>query len=184
MPVYRGRLTLKQANRPSRINTVHHCLPRDHEAPFFAWKTNTARKPGGLPEIERQPLAIAMGSAAFAIFQGLSEPRGHAVDEGSRLKRQQALLHVQRKGWALDGLGVRVTHSKGSATAKDRFVCELELGNATDEQRERLLSIAQRCPVDLVLERGGDVPTTVVPDRRSAGRLVRATRADARPFVG
>lgn len=70
-------------------------------------------------------------------------------------------LYAQRKGWALDGLGVRVTHSKGSVEAKDRFVCELELGNATDEQRERLLSIAQRCPVHLVLERGADVPTAV-----------------------
>lgn len=73
-------------------------------------------------------------------------------------------LYAERKGWALDDLGVRVTHSKGVAGEKDRFEVVVELGGATDEQRERLLSIAQRCPAHLVLERGADVPTTIAGD--------------------
>jgi putative redox protein len=70
-------------------------------------------------------------------------------------------LYAARKGWSLGGLGVRVTHQKGSADERDRFDRVLELGDVTDEQRSRLLSIAQRCPVDLLLERGADVTVTI-----------------------
>jgi putative redox protein len=70
-------------------------------------------------------------------------------------------LYAEHKGWTLGGLGVRVTHQKGSADQRDRFDRVLELGDVTDEQRDRLLSIAQRCPVDLLLERGADVTVTI-----------------------
>jgi putative redox protein len=66
-------------------------------------------------------------------------------------------LYAKRKGWALDRLNVRVTHQKGSIDQRDRFDRLIELGDVTDEQREGLLKIAQRCPVDLLLERGADV---------------------------
>src|SRR5262245_10021462 len=45
-------------------------------------------------------------------------------------------LYAERKGWNLNPLGVRVTHRKGAAGARDRFERVLELGDATDEQRE------------------------------------------------
>ena len=70
-------------------------------------------------------------------------------------------LYAARKGWAIDGLGVEVTHQKGEPGVKDRFETVLNLGDATDEQRERLLTIAQRCPAHLVLEHGADVPTSI-----------------------
>ncbi len=73
-------------------------------------------------------------------------------------------LYADRKGWTLEQLGVQVIHSKGAAGGKDRFEAILEFGDVTDDQRERLLAIAQRCPVHLVLERGADVPTTIAPD--------------------
>jgi putative redox protein len=70
-------------------------------------------------------------------------------------------LYAKRKGWILDRLNVRVTHQKGSADQRDRFDRVLELGGVTDEQRERLLTIAQRCPVHLLLERGADVTVSI-----------------------
>ena len=70
-------------------------------------------------------------------------------------------LYAARKGWTLDELSVRVTHHKSSAAQRDRFDRVLELGDVTDEQRDRLLAIAQRCPVDLLLERGADVTVTI-----------------------
>ena len=73
-------------------------------------------------------------------------------------------LYAQRKGWALEPLRVRVTHQKGSAANRDRFDRVLELGDVTDEQREGLLKIAQRCPVHLLLERGADVTATVAAE--------------------
>jgi putative redox protein len=70
-------------------------------------------------------------------------------------------LYAKRKGWELDHLNVRVSHEKGSIDKRDRFDRVIELGNVTDEQREGLLKIAQRCPVDLLLERGADVTVTL-----------------------
>lgn len=70
-------------------------------------------------------------------------------------------LYAERKGWPLDGIRVHVTHRKGVGGARDRFERELELGDVTDEQRGRLLEIAQRCPVHLLLERGADVSIAI-----------------------
>jgi putative redox protein len=70
-------------------------------------------------------------------------------------------LYAARKGWALDRLGISVTFYKGSVDRRDRFDRVLELGDVTDEQRDSLLKIAQRCPVDLLLERGADVTVAV-----------------------
>jgi len=70
-------------------------------------------------------------------------------------------LYAKRKGWTLDPLSVRVTHYKGSTAQRDRFERVLELGSVTDEQREGLLKIAQRCPVHLLFERGADVTVSV-----------------------
>lgn len=70
-------------------------------------------------------------------------------------------LYGERKGWSLDGLRVRVTHRKGSVDERDRFERVMELGDVTDEQRDGLLKIAQRCPVHLLLERGADVSVAI-----------------------
>jgi putative redox protein len=70
------------------------------------------------------------------------------------------MLYARRKGWEIDGLNVRTSHQKGSADQRDRFDRVIESGNATEEQREGLLKIAQRCPVDLLFERGADVTAT------------------------
>lgn len=77
-------------------------------------------------------------------------------------------LYAKRKGWTLDRLSVRVTHRKGAAGGRDRFDRVLELGDVTDEQREGLLKIAERCPVDLLLERGADVTATVADAKLAA----------------
>jgi len=70
-------------------------------------------------------------------------------------------LYARRKGWTLEHLSVRVTHEKGSADRRDRFDRVIELGDVTDEQRDGLLKIAQRCPVDLLLDRGADVTVAI-----------------------
>jgi putative redox protein len=69
-------------------------------------------------------------------------------------------LYAKRKGWNIDGLSVRTSHQKGSVDQRDRFDRIIEIGKATEEQRQGLLKIAQRCPVDLLLERGADVTAT------------------------
>ncbi|MET0554114.1 MAG: OsmC family protein [Vicinamibacteria bacterium] len=63
-------------------------------------------------------------------------------------------MYAQRKGWPLAGVTVRLHHERvdgpsGIATRIDR---EIALAGAlSDEQRQRLLEIAERCPVHRTL---------------------------------
>lgn len=72
-------------------------------------------------------------------------------------------LYADRKDWVLDDVSVRVTHRKSSPQARDQFERTIRFGTVlSDEQRTKLISIAERCPVHLLLERGADVSTSVV----------------------
>lgn len=71
--------------------------------------------------------------------------------------------YAQRKGWALDGVSVslemeRIKRENYPAYTGDAaFIHEIRehiefSGDLTDEQKERLLSVAGKCPVHLTLE--------------------------------
>jgi len=71
-------------------------------------------------------------------------------------------LYARRKGWPLTGVTVRLTHSKIHALdcaecetkegKLDRIEREIALeGDLDDAQRQRLLEIAERCPVHRTL---------------------------------
>jgi putative redox protein len=81
-------------------------------------------------------------------------------------------LYAQRKGWPLDGVEVRLEHRRrhradceeceGREVLLDQIDKRIELrGPLTDEQRARLLEIAERCPVQRTLTR----PIQIVPAR-------------------
>jgi putative redox protein len=75
-------------------------------------------------------------------------------------------MYANRKGWPLDDVRVKMRHGHvaGAApSASYRLEKSIELDGAlTDEQRARLLDIAERCPVKLAVERG--IPIITVPD--------------------
>jgi len=91
------------------------------------------------------------------------------------------LLYARRKGWALDGVSVRVNHERLVVTEEvdgelirkkvERIVQEIALqGNLDDDQRARLIEIAGKCPVhrtitgDLeILEVARDVDADAAP---------------------
>jgi putative redox protein len=71
-------------------------------------------------------------------------------------------LYARRKQWPLEGVTVRLQHSRIHATdcaecetkegMLDRIEREISLGGSlSDEQRTRLLEIAERCPVHRTL---------------------------------
>ena len=71
-------------------------------------------------------------------------------------------LYARRKQWPLEGVVVRLKHSRNHAadcsdcetkkTMLDKIECEIALmGSLTEEQRARLLEIANRCPVHRTL---------------------------------
>ncbi len=80
-------------------------------------------------------------------------------------------LYAERKAWPLKSVSVRVLHHRGEPGEKERFAREVVLaGDLTPEQRQRLLEIAQRCPVHQTLENGADV-ITVLAETPVPGRL-------------
>jgi putative redox protein len=82
-------------------------------------------------------------------------------------------LYARRKQWPLESVTVRLRHAKihaadcDSCETKegflDRIERDLELhGRLTDEQRARLLDIANKCPVHRTLTSEIDIRTRVV----------------------
>jgi uncharacterized OsmC-like protein len=82
-------------------------------------------------------------------------------------------LYARRKGWPLESVTVRLRHSRIHAAdcaecetkegKIDRIEREIALaGRLTDEQRARLLEIAERCPVHRTLVSEIDIRTRVV----------------------
>ncbi|SMX32249.1 bifunctional alpha/beta hydrolase/OsmC family protein [Octadecabacter ascidiaceicola] len=77
-------------------------------------------------------------------------------------------MYARRKGWPLTSVSVDITHDKvhgqdaGSETKTkiDSFTRTITLsGNLDDTQRQRLLEIADRCPVHQTLERSNHINT-------------------------
>jgi putative redox protein len=79
-------------------------------------------------------------------------------------------LYARRKQWPLEGVTVRLRHSRIHAKdcadcetregMLDRIEREIELtGALSDEQRARLLEIASRCPVHRTLAGEIDIRT-------------------------
>ena len=82
------------------------------------------------------------------------------------------VMYAQRKQWPLTSITVRLSHSR--VHAQECVVCDTEPamltvidrtvqfdGPLTDEQRERLLAVANRCPVHLTLTSTIEIRTTL-----------------------
>lgn len=79
-------------------------------------------------------------------------------------------MYARRKGWPLDHIFVDVTHDKMHAQDSetstgvriDNFRREIHLhGNLDDEKRQRLLEIADKCPVHKTLEHSSRIVTVL-----------------------
>ena len=85
------------------------------------------------------------------------------------------LLYARRKGWPLEGVTIELSHER--MHARDCEECEendnsmLDVirryivikGDLNDEQRQRLLTIARRCPVHRTLTEGPKIIDDIDP---------------------
>ncbi len=83
-------------------------------------------------------------------------------------------LYANRKGFPLERASTTVQHEKvPDMMPPDRFTRTIVLdGPLSDDQRARILEIADRCPVDLTLVRGSDVKTEL----SSTGQTANTTK--------
>ncbi|MEO1733020.1 MAG: alpha/beta fold hydrolase, partial [Pseudomonadota bacterium] len=81
-------------------------------------------------------------------------------------------MYARRKGWPLTHVSVDVSHNKvhaqdaepGTENRIDQFTRLIRLeGNLSAEQRDRLLEIADKCPVHRTLERSSKIATELAP---------------------
>ena len=78
-------------------------------------------------------------------------------------------LYAERKGWPLERVHVSVTHRRASLESKDTFERTIRVEGPLDEdQRARLLMMAERCPVHRTFDRGSEVTTTISPTATDA----------------
>jgi len=67
-------------------------------------------------------------------------------------------LYAQRKGWDVDGLEVTVDMRSDAERRPTHFDVEVALPAALDdEQRRKLMTIAEKCPVHKLLEHGAEI---------------------------
>ena len=96
-------------------------------------------------------------------------------------------MYARRKQWPLRRVTVHLSHSR--VHARDCAVCENEQamltvinrevefeGTLSDEQRARLLAIANRCPVHITLESKIEIRTTL-----RASKTEQVSRGDSAP---
>ena len=79
---------------------------------------------------------------------------------------QTLRLYAKRKGWPLGAVEVKVSHRRDiSVKPVDIFDRVITVsGPLDDEQRQRLLEIAELCPVHKLLTAGASVATTLAQD--------------------
>lgn len=69
-------------------------------------------------------------------------------------------MYAERKGWELNHVEVNVTYQK--IDRQEQIVAHLRLeGNLTDEQKQRLLVIADKCPVHKLLKSEVEIKTII-----------------------
>ncbi|HTT96303.1 MAG TPA: OsmC family protein [Solirubrobacterales bacterium] len=67
-------------------------------------------------------------------------------------------LYAERKGWDVDGLEVAVEMRADAERKPTHFAVEVALPDGLDEeQRQKLMTIAEKCPVHKLLEQGAAI---------------------------
>ncbi|UWQ60047.1 alpha/beta fold hydrolase [Leisingera caerulea] len=139
-------------------------------APEGILRVTEADPDGFLQDVQSGPYHHALADEPLAYGgtnRGMS-PYGFVAAGLGACTSMTLRMYARRKGWPLDGISVDVSHDKvhaqdalPSGPAKiDQFTRVVRLcGPLSEEQRVRLLEIADKCPVHRTLESGAKVVT-------------------------
>ncbi|MGP6085374.1 bifunctional alpha/beta hydrolase/OsmC family protein [Antarctobacter jejuensis] len=139
-------------------------------APEGVVRVTEAGPDGFLQDIQNGPHhhALADEPAAYGGSNRGMSPYGFVAAGLGACTSMTIRMYARRKGWPLACVSVDVTHDKvhaqdaGTATETriDRFVRRITLkGDLSPDQRERLMEIAEKCPVHKTLEKGAEIRT-------------------------
>ncbi|KIC19646.1 bifunctional alpha/beta hydrolase/OsmC family protein [Leisingera sp. ANG-DT] len=139
-------------------------------APEGILRVTEADPEGFLQDVQSGPYHHAFADEPLAYGgtnRGMS-PYGFVAAGLGACTSMTLRMYARRKGWPLEGISVDVCHDKvhaqdalPSGPAKiDQFTRVVRLcGPLSDDQRARLLEIADKCPVHRTLESGAKVVT-------------------------
>lgn len=140
------------------------------DVPEGVMRVTEADASGFLQDVQSGPHhALADEPAKFGGTNKGLTPYGFVAAGLGACTSMTIRMYARRKGWPLQGVSVDVMHAKEHAQdaadpgAKvDQFERVIRLtGDLSDEQRTRLLEIADKCPVHRTLERSSTVITTL-----------------------
>ena len=169
---YAGEMIATWATRYAGVRAAPRTLPELLQAQVVARTSAdegflTDLNAAGHPLLADEPLAVGGTDRGASPYDLLVAALGACTS--MTLK-----LFAQRKGWPLEAATVRLTHHR--IHASDCETCETKEGHVDvierivelsgpldDEQRARLLEIADKCPVHRTLRRGIKVETLLAP---------------------
>ena len=141
-------------------------------APEGIVRVTEAEPSGFLQDINAGPLhhTLADEPAAYGGTNRGMTPYGFLAAGLGACTSMTIRMYARRKKWPLTGISVDVTHDKvhaqdaaaGGTTKADQFTRRIRLtGDLDPEQRQRLLEIADKCPVHRTLEKSSVVNTSL-----------------------
>jgi len=143
-------------------------------APEGVVRVSEADAAGFLQDVNSGPMHHALADEPLAYGgtnKGMS-PYGFLSAGLGACTSMTIRMYARRKGWPLIHVSVDICHDKvhaqdaetGSGDKIDTWRRKIRLtGGLTDEQRQRLLEIADKCPVHRTLERSSEVVTELLP---------------------
>lgn len=143
-------------------------------APEGVVRVSEAAPDGFLQDVNSGPLHHTLADEPLA-YGGTNRgmtPYGFLAAGLGACTSMTIRMYARRKGWPLDHVWVDVTHDKvhardaeaPSGQKVDTFSRSIHLiGALDDDQRQRLLQIADKCPVHRTLESTSQINTTLMP---------------------
>ncbi|WP_136442296.1 bifunctional alpha/beta hydrolase/OsmC family protein [Pacificoceanicola onchidii] len=142
-------------------------------APEGVTRVSEADPKGFLQDVQNGPFhhALADEPKAYGGTDRGMSPYGFLAAGLGACTSMTIRMYARRKGWPLSHVSVDVTHDKlhaqdagtGTETRIDSFTRRITLeGPLSEEQRARLLEIADKCPVHKTLEKGAQIQTELL----------------------